>query len=106
MVGAADGPGNGVGLGAALALGAAHALGGALALGVAEEGGAAITLLTMLAVQATRLPPPLPEPLHWLTVTSSADVVVPVARQLSPTRVPPFAEPLHWVIVALVVFAG
>ena len=63
-------------------------------------------MLTMLDEQVTRLPPPLPEPLHWLIVTSSADVVVPVARQFSPTRVPPFAEPLHWVIAAPVVFAG
>ena len=60
MVGAADELGNGVGL----ALGVALALGVELALGVAEGAGAAITLLMMLAVQATRLPPPLPDPLH------------------------------------------
>ena len=58
VVGAADEPGDGLALGVWLALGVP------LEPGVAEGGGVAITLLEMLAVQATRLPPPLPDPLH------------------------------------------
>ncbi len=60
----------------------------------------------MLAEQMTRAPPPLAEPLHWLTLTLRAAASVPVAVQVRPTRVPPLAEPLHWVIVAPVVVAG
>ena len=32
--------------------------------------------------------------------------LVPVAVQVSPTRVPPLADPLHWVIAAPLVVAG
>jgi hypothetical protein len=60
----------------------------------------------MLAEQMTRAPPPLAEPLHWLIVTRWAADFVPVAVQVSPTRVPPLAEPLHWVIAAPLVVAG
>ena len=62
--------------------------------------------LTMLAEQITSAPPPLADPLHWLTRTDSADDLLPVAVQVSWTRVPPFAEPLHWLIVAPDVVAG
>ena len=60
----------------------------------------------MFAEQMTRAPPPLAEPLHWLTLTLAAEDLVPVAVHFSCTRVPPLAEPLHWVMVALVVLAG
>ena len=60
----------------------------------------------MFAEQMTRAPPPLAEPLHWLTRTLAAEDFVPVAVHFSWTRVPPLAEPLHWVMVALVVLAG
>jgi hypothetical protein len=65
----------------------------------------ATTLLTIETVQVTVLPPPLPEPLHWLTRTGSADVSVeePVAHCSRIVPPPPFAEPLHCVIAALVV---
>jgi len=56
-------------------------------------------------VQVTVPPPPLPEPLHWLTVTGIADVwvdgsTVHFTRMVPP---PPLPDPLHWVMVALVV---
>ena len=56
--------------------------------------------------QMTRAPPPLAEPLHWLTRTPCEAGFVPLAVQVSWTRVPPPAEPLHCVIVAFVVVAG
>jgi hypothetical protein len=78
-----------------------------LADGRADELAPAMTaLLTMLAEQLTLAPPPRPEPLHWLTVTTRAEAIVPVAIQVIPTRFPPLAEPLHWVIAAPVVVAG
>jgi hypothetical protein len=63
------------------------------------------TLLIIETVQVTVLPPPLPDPLHWFTVTGSADVAVevPVAHRSRNVPPPPFAEPLHCVIAALVV---
>jgi len=70
-------------------------------------GVAACTTLVMLAEQMIRAPPPLAEPLHWLTMTARADAAVPVAVQVDvATTPPPLAEPLHWVIVAPVVVAG
>ena len=62
-------------------------------------------MFTREVVQVTVAPPPLPEPLHWLTVTGSAaawvdGVTVHRTRMVPP---PPFPEVLHWVIVALVV---
>src|ERR1035437_9695440 len=76
-------------------------------LTVLVGGGVPLTaLLIRLAEQMTRAPPPLAEPLHWLTVTPWAEAIVPVAVQVRPTRVPPLAEPLHWVIAAPVVLAG
>ena len=65
-------------------------------------------MLVMLVLQLTVAPPPLPEPLHWLTVTLRSEVVEPEST-LHCTRCvppPPLPEPLHWVTVALVVFAG
>ena len=72
----------------------------------AEAAGALTALLAMLAAQLTLPPPPRPEPLHWLTVTTRAEAIVPVAVQLIPTRLPPLAEPLHCVMAASVVVAG
>jgi hypothetical protein len=62
-------------------------------------------LLVTETVQVTVAPPPLPEPLHWLTVTGSAEVsvegsTVHCTRTVPP---PPLPELLHWVTVALVV---
>jgi hypothetical protein len=64
-----------------------------------------MTLLVMETVQVTKPPPPLPEPLHWSTVTGRAEVSVDGAtshwtRMVAP---PPLPDPLHWLIVALVV---
>ena len=95
----------------ALAAALAEALAAALALAEGPALGVAVgvtvtALLATLAEQMTRDPPPLAELLHWLTVTTWAEAIVPVAVQVSPTRVPPFADPLHWVIAAPVVLAG
>jgi hypothetical protein len=69
-------------------------------------GNEARKLLVTVVMQVTALPPPVAVPLHWLTVTGSADVS-PVTVQptvVSPRYVPPpVPEPLHWVTVALVV---
>ena len=76
---------------------------------VEVDGGLAETetrTLEIVAEQITRAPPPLVEPLHWLIVTSAPEDIVPLAVQVSPTRVPPLAEPLHWVIAAPEVVAG
>lgn len=54
------------------------------------------------AEQISSAPPPLAEPLHWLTLT----LAEPAAIQVMPTSVPPLAEPLHCVIVALSAVAG
>src|SRR6185369_17269327 len=64
------------------------------------------TLLTMLAEQMTRAPPPFADPLHWLTLTECVELIVPVAVQVRRTRVPPFADPLHCVTRAPEVVAG
>ena len=57
-----------------------------------------MTLVVMVVVQVTKLPPPFSEPLHWSTVTGNAALVVPEAVQvMSPP--PPLPEPLHWVTV-------
>ena len=85
------------------------ALGDAVGEGVGEGVGGGVgaaTLLAMFAEQVRRDPPPLAEPLHWLTVTPAVAAPNPVAVQFIPTRVPPLAEPLHWVIVAPLVVAG
>jgi hypothetical protein len=53
-----------------------------LALTVLVGGGVPMSaLVTMLAEQIIRAPPPLAEPLPWLIVTSRAEAVVPVAVQ-------------------------
>jgi hypothetical protein len=68
----------------------------------------AVTLVVMLVVQVTRLPPALPEPLHWLTVTGSDALTVEpgptvhVTLMLAPPLLP---EPLHCVTVAPLVVA-
>jgi hypothetical protein len=66
----------------------------------------ATKLFAIVVMQVTALPPPVAVPLHWLTVTGSAEVA-PVTSQstvVSPLYVPPpVADPLHWVTVALVV---
>jgi hypothetical protein len=55
------------------------------------------TLLIIETEHVTVLPPPLPDPLHWLTVTGSADVSVeePVVHCNRMVAPPPFAEPSH-----------
>jgi hypothetical protein len=67
---------------------------------------AGMKLLVNALMHVTALPPPVAVPLHWLTVTGSADVP-PVTVQptvVSPRYVPPpVPEPLHWVTVAFVV---
>jgi hypothetical protein len=102
--GAADEPGVADAPGAADEPGVADAPGAADELGVADA--TVRMMLDTLAEQMTRDPPPLPEPLHWLIVTLFVADSVPVAVQVSPTRVPPLAEPLHWVTVAPDVDAG
>jgi hypothetical protein len=57
-------------------------------------------LLVIDDVQVTRLPPPLPDPLHWLMVTGNADDAVEGPTVQVTVAPPPFPEPLHWVIVA------
>ena len=84
----------------------ADELADALADELADELAAGPTALTTLAEQMTRAPPPLAEPWHCRIVTGRAEAIVPVAVQVSPTRVPPLAVPLHCVIAALVVVAG
>jgi hypothetical protein len=57
----------------------------------------------------TVAPPPLPEPLHWFTVTVRTEVVVESGSTVQRTRCvppPPLPDSLHWVTVAPVVFAG
>ncbi|MEJ7696052.1 MAG: hypothetical protein WKF78_05370 [Candidatus Limnocylindrales bacterium] len=99
--------GGAVGAGGAVAVGGAVGAGGAVAVGGAVGGGgAAMKLLSIFEEQMTSPPPPLADPLHWLIVTPRLEDSVPVAVQVSPTRVPPFAEPLHCVIVASTAVAG
>jgi hypothetical protein len=65
-------------------------------------------LLVTKAVQVTSPPPPLPEPLHWLTVTGRADASVEPGWTSHVTRIvppPPVPASLHWVMVAFVVLA-
>lgn len=56
-------------------------------LAVGSGGGLSLgdrmALLTMLAEQMTRAPPPEPEPLHWSIVMGWVDDIVPVAVQVS-----------------------
>lgn len=74
-------------------------VGGGVERAVDPGGGLAATaLFSMFAEQMTKAPPPLVESFHWLIVTPRAEDSVPVAVQVSSTRVPPFAEPLHCVI--------
>jgi hypothetical protein len=72
---------------------------------VVVVGAAATKLLVNVVAHVTVLPPPLDEPLHWLTVIGSA-VVAPVTShctlRLAP---PPVPEPLHCVTTAFVVLA-
>jgi hypothetical protein len=69
-----------------------------------------VTRLVVIATShVTRLPPPLSDPLHWSTVTGSADEVLASAATEHVTlraAPPPLAEPLHWVTMAPVVLAG
>jgi hypothetical protein len=92
-LGLADGlsVGSGGGLSLGLADGLSVGSGGGLSLGLADglsvgSGGGLgdrMALLTMLAEQMTRPPPPEPEPLHWSIVTGWVDDIVPVAVQVS-----------------------
>ncbi|HEX3541333.1 MAG TPA: hypothetical protein VHT75_12945 [Acidimicrobiales bacterium] len=60
-------------------------------------------LLVIEVVQVTVLPPPLEEPLHWLTVTGSA-LAAPMTLQFTRSGAPPpLAELLHWSTTAFVV---
>ncbi len=61
--------------------------------------------MTSDTVHVTVAPPPLPDPLHWSTVTESAEVWVegPTVHCTRMVPPPPLPEPLHWVIVAPVV---
>ncbi len=79
------------------------AVGVAVAVGVGVT--TAVTKLLMFVAQVTVAPPPLPEPLHWLTVTRSAEVSVDVGtvQVTRPAAPPPLPEPLHWVTSAPVV---
>lgn len=98
----AAGVGLAVGLGVVVGVGLAVGLGEGLAC-------AAVTLSVRLVRQVTVAPPPLPEPLHWLTVTFRSEVVVDPEVTVHLTRCvppPPLPESLHWVTVALVVLAG
>jgi len=52
-------------------------------------------------VHRTRLPPPFPEPLHWVTV---APVVDPIGVHAT-MEPPPWPEPMHWLTVAGLVVA-
>lgn len=71
----------------------------AVADGVAVEG---TTWLLTVDEQFTKAPPPLPEPLHWSTLTARDEVIVEpvVTVQMNPTLVPPLPEPLHCPTVA------
>lgn len=78
-----------------------------VALGVAVGVGVttAVTKLLMFVAQVTVAPPPLPDPLHWLTETRSAEVTVDVGtvQVTRPAAPPPLPEPLHCVTSAPVV---
>ena len=67
---------------------------------VVSTGAAARMLLVIDDVQVTRLPPPLPDPLHWLMVTGNAEDTVEGPTVQVTMAPPPLPEPLHWVIVA------
>ena len=71
-------------------------------------GGSPARTFLIDTVQVTVFPPPLPEPLHWLTVTWRAQVIVdgPTVHVTRITPPPPLPDPLHWVMVAFVVLAG
>ena len=72
--------------------------------GVTLEG---VMLLVMLAEHVSKVPPALPVPLHWLTLTASAGLTLDeVATEQTAVEPPPVTEPLHWVTVAPVVLAG
>jgi hypothetical protein len=62
-------------------------------------------LLIRETVQVTVAPPPFPDPLHWSTVTGSAEVCVDGSTEHRTRMVPPppLPELLHWVTVAPVV---
>jgi hypothetical protein len=106
--------GAGVAEGAAVGVGAGEEPGVEDGVGVAAgvavgAGGGATTLFEMLVWQVTVPPPPLPEPLHWSTVTTTVDVVVEPGSTVHRTRSvppPPLPDPLHCVTAAPVVLAG
>ncbi len=51
-----------------------------------------------VTVHVTVSPPPLADPLHWLTVKGKA-VMAPSTVQVT-VEPPPVPEPLHWVTIA------
>jgi hypothetical protein len=110
--GLADGRGVDDGLGLADGRGVADGLADGLAegLGLADGLGVGpVTLVVNPVRQVTVAPPPLPEPLHWLTVTTSIELVVEFESTLHCTRCvppPPLPDELHWVTAAPVVFDG
>lgn len=66
-----------------------------------------VMLLVMLAEHVSRVPPALPVPLHWLTRTGIAGLILDAgATEQTAAEPPPVTEPLHWVTVAPVVLAG
>jgi hypothetical protein len=72
----------------------------------AVDGTAAVTTFSMETLQVATAPPPLADPLHWLTVTGNAAEIVDAVATVHRTRPappPPLTDPLHWVTVALVV---
>ena len=67
----------------------------------------AVMLLVMLTEHVNRVPPLLPVPLHWLTLTGIAGLTLDAgATEQTAVEPPPVTEPLHWVTVAPVVVAG
>jgi hypothetical protein len=57
--------------------------------------------------QVTTLPPGLPVPLHWFTLTGMAGLTTEAESTVQWTvPPPPVPDPLHWVTVAPVVVAG
>ena len=113
--GVADPEGAGVGVVEVLGVGVGPAeelglgVGVTVELGVGAGAGAGVMLVVIPVRQVTVAPPPLPEPLHWLTETRSADDVVEPELTVHRTLCvppPPLPELLHWVTIALVVLAG
>jgi len=67
---------------------------------------AAVMFVVIRVVQVTTLPPGLAVPLHWLTVTGIAALIVDGSTVQCTVPPPPLPEPLHWVTVAAAVVAG